>query len=62
MPEDDELERITSRLKSHEEEIAELQEADDPAQAGRLESLERERLGLIARLRALGTSATNGDG
>lgn len=59
---DDELEQITSLLKEHEREIAELQEADDPAQRGRLAELERGRLGLLARLRGLGASETNGGG
>jgi hypothetical protein len=59
--EDDELEQITGLLKEHEQSIAELQEADDPAQREQLAQLERGRLGLLARLRALGGSATNGD-
>jgi hypothetical protein len=58
---DDELERITSLLKEHEQAIGELQEADDPRQRERLAKLERARLGLLARLRGLGGSATNGD-
>jgi hypothetical protein len=59
--ENDELEQITSLLKEHEQAIGELQEAGDPTQSGRLAELERGRLGLLARLRALGGSATNGD-
>ena len=61
MADDDELEQITSSLKEHEQAIGELQEADDPAQRDRLAELERGRLGLLARLRGLGGSATNGD-
>jgi hypothetical protein len=59
--EDDELERITGLLKEHEQSIAELQETDDPAQRERLAQLEQGRLGLLAQLRGLGGSATNGD-
>ncbi len=59
--EDDELERITGLLKEHEQSIAELQEADDPVQREQLAQLELDRLGLLARLRSLGGSATNGD-
>ena len=58
---DDELERITGLLKEHEQAISELQEADDPVERDRLAQLERARLGLLARLRGLGASATNGD-
>lgn len=61
MADDDDLEQITSSLKEHEQAIGELQEADDPEQRGRLAELERGRLGLLARLRGLGGSATNGD-
>lgn len=62
MAENDELERITTQLKEHEEAIDELHAADDPAERDRLAELERGRLGLLARLRALGGgSATNGD-
>ena len=61
MADDDELERITSLLKEHEEEIAQLQAGDDPARLARLEELERGRLDLLGQLRGLGASATNGD-
>jgi transcription elongation GreA/GreB family factor len=58
---DNDLERITSELKEHEDAIDELRAADDTAGRERLAELERARLGLIARLRALGGSQTNGD-
>jgi transcription elongation GreA/GreB family factor len=61
MAENDELERITSELKEHEQAIDELQSAGDPAERDRLAELERRRLGLLARLRAMGSSETNGD-
>lgn len=61
MAEYDDLEQITSQLKEHEEAIDELQADADPAQRDRLAELERGRLGLLARLRAMGASATNGD-
>jgi hypothetical protein len=61
MAENDDLEEITSRLKEHEEAIDELQASGDPAERDRLAKLERGRLGLLARLRALGGSQTDGD-
>lgn len=61
MDADDDLERITSELKEHEDAIDELAAAEDPAGRERLAELERGRLGLLARLRALGGSQTDGD-
>jgi hypothetical protein len=59
--EGDELERITSELKAHEDAIEELAGVEDAAGRKRLAELERGRLALLARLRALGGSQTNGD-
>jgi chromosome segregation ATPase len=58
----DELEEITSELKSHEQTIGELEARHDPALEARIEELREQRVDLIARLGALGGSGTNGDG
>jgi hypothetical protein len=57
----DELEQITSELKSHEEAIGELEARHDPALEARIEELREQRVELIARLGALGASGANGD-
>jgi hypothetical protein len=57
----DELEQITSALKSHEEAIGELESRHDPALEARIEELREQRVELIARLGALGRSGSNGD-
>jgi hypothetical protein len=58
---EDELERLTLALKSHEEAIDELEAREDPALEARLAELRDERVELIARLGALGGSGRNGD-
>jgi chromosome segregation ATPase len=57
----DDLEQITSALKSHEETIDELESRHDPALEARIEELREQRVELIARLGALGRSGSNGD-
>jgi hypothetical protein len=59
---EDELELITSELKSREQAIGELEALGDPALDARIAELEQERIELIARLGGLGGSGTNGDG
>ena len=58
---EDDLEQLTSALKSHEEAIGELESQHDPALEARIEELREQRVELIARLGALGGSGTNGD-
>jgi chromosome segregation ATPase len=58
---EDELEQLTSALKSHEEAIGELESRHDPALEARIEELREQRVELIARLGALGRSGSNGD-
>jgi hypothetical protein len=58
---EDDLEQITTELKSRELAIGELEARDDPALDARIEVLRQERVELIARLGALGGSGSNGD-
>jgi hypothetical protein len=58
---ENDLEQITSELKSHEQAIDDLEARDDPALDARIEELREQRVELIARLGALGASGTNGD-